>query len=166
MFVFIAFLLPLRYFSKKLLTGINLYDRATLPLQNGCRGLDCPDFFYGIRWASRLATLDCRSNLFIVALYWCCCYAKWWYRLRGGETVEMEGGGGEEITKEQYGVEPDVPSTNLSILFAITALSFSLSLSNISHLPYIIPFFFLISTYFFLRFVQLRNQKSKHYITR
>lgn len=31
----------------------NLYDRATLPLQNGRRGLDWPDFFYGIRWASR-----------------------------------------------------------------------------------------------------------------
>lgn len=43
---------------------------------------------------------------------------------REGKQRKMEG---EEITKEQYGVEPDVPSTNLSILFAITALSFSIS---------------------------------------
>lgn len=106
-----------------------------------------------------LATLEGHNNLFIAALYCCCCYAKWRHSSRGGEAVEMEG---EEITEEQYGVEQDVPCTDLPILFAITTLSF---LSNVHNISLTISFFFLISTYI-IHFVQLWNQKSKHYITR
>ena len=58
---------------------------------------------------------------------------------------------GEEITEEQYGVEQDVPCTDLSILFAITALSF---LSNVHYLSLTISFFFPIATYI-IHFVQL-----------
>lgn len=63
---------------------------------------------------------------------------------------------GEEISKEQYGVKPDVFSTNLSILFVIIA-RFFLHLSNIYHLPIIICFLFLILMHFFLHSISAFN---------